>query len=522
VPVAFLGVLFVWPLFEVFRRTLDGSDDSLELLGRPSTLRIFRFTVGQALASTLLTFLIGLPIAHGLARYRFFGRSAVRAMVVVPFVLPTLVVAAAFQSLFGVLGLASGRWDLDQSLLAVLMAHVFFNIAVVVRVVGGFWTGLSRRTVEAARVLGASRSRAFREVTLPQLLPVIAGAALVVFLFSVTSFGLILILGGPTRATVETEIYRQAVNRLDFNAAAVLALVQLGVVLVLSAFAGKLQRRFAGASQRDGANHARPVDTRSRRVHLVGVLGLAAVVVGGPLAALIERSLRVGDGYGLANFTGLTDEIRLLPISPMEALGNSLKFALAAALVASLVGMLASRVIVSGGWLGRLLEAAAFVPLGTSAVTLGLGYLLAFAAFDLRRSVWLVPAAHAVIGLPFVLGAVVPVLRSIDETQRHAAAILGASPWRVWWEVDRPVASRAMVTGAGFAVAVSIGEFGATSFLSRGADSFTAPLAIFRLLSQPGDVLRGQSMALSVVIGLVVAVVALLLEFRRGDGVSVL
>ncbi len=157
------------------------------------------------------------------------------------------------------------------------------------------------------------------------------------------------------------------------------------------------------------------------------------------------------------------------------------------------------------------------MPLGVSAVTLGFGYLVTFSAFDLRRSPWLVPLAHAVMGFPFVLASVVPALRSVDDRVRQAAATLGASPRQVFAEIDWPVIRRPALTGAGFAAAISMGEFGATSFLARGSSSFTAPRAIFRLLSQPGSGVRGQALALSVVVGLCVGALATVIELGRDE-----
>ena len=127
------------------------------------------------------------------------------------------------------------------------------------------------------------------------------------------------------------------------------------------------------------------------------------------------------------------------------------------------------------------------LPLGTSAATVGFGLLIALdrLPFDLRDSLWLVPIAQALVGIPFVIRTVVPVLRAIDEDLRSAAAVLGASPWRVWREIDLPIVFRAFVVAAGFAFAISLGEFGATAFLVR-ADRPTVPVAIYQLLGRPG------------------------------------
>ncbi len=519
VPLTFLTVFVVWPLVAVMTRSLGGVGLGrvLDIVTRPAILGVLWFTVAQAVVSMVLTLLVGLPVAHVLARYAFRGRRLLRAIVVVPFVLPTVVVASAFSTLFDRLSFAS-----SQSLIAVLSAHVFFNVAVVVRIVGGFWAGADRRMEESARVLGAGRWQTFRLITLPRLGPVLAAAAVLVFLFSLTSFGIIQILGGPSRATVETEIYRYAVRRIEFDVAAVLALVQLIAVLILAVVSAGFQRRVTKASVGRSRPLATAITTWRQRLHLASGLLVVAIVVIAPVAVLVEGSLSTADGYGFDHYRRLFERGDLLPVTAATALANSLFFAVLAAVVATVVGLLAAMAVTAGGRLGRLLEALSLVPLGVSAVTLGFGYLVGFTMFDLRRSMWLVPLSHAVIGLPFVLASVVPALRSIDPRLRDAAATLGAAPRTVRARVDWPLARSAAITGAGFAAAVSIGEFGATSFLSRGRDTFTAPLAVFRLVSQPGAALRGQALALSVIIGVVVAAIAAIIEWRRTSGVTLL
>ena len=512
---SFLVALVVWPMAAVLERSLQdvGPERLGDILGRSSVRTVATFTLWQAGLSALLTVLLGLPIAAAIARFRFPGRRLLRAIVVVPFVLPTVVVAAAIRAAADRVGLG-----LDRSVAAILAAHVFFNLAVVVRVVGAAWSELDRRPLEAAQVLGASPWRAFRSVTLPSLRPALAAAGLVVFLFSFTSFGVILILGGPRRATLETEIYRNAIFRQEFDVAAVLALLQLLVVAVLSLLAARSQRRLA--AERRG--RVRPLERRpsttSERLQVALAWVVALVVIGIPVAALVEASLVVGDGHGLDHYRSLLDPLPLLPVTAARALATSIGFALLAASIATIVGLAAAVAIVRTGIAGRVLESVALVPLGVSAVTLGFGYLLAFTVFDLRRSIWIIPVAHAVVGLPFVMANVVPALRAVDERTREAAAVLGASPLTVVRTVDLPALRRAAATGAGFAFAISLGEFGATSFLSRADTAFTAPLAVFRLLSQPGATLRGQALALSVVIGILVAVVAALVDglaYRR-------
>lgn len=514
VPVIFLGVMVVWPVVAVLDRSLAGTAmaDIWRVLARPSVRSVVGFTIFQATLSTVATFLVGVPVAQALARYRFRGRGLLRAVAVVPFVLPTVVVGSAFSELFDRVGLQA-----DRSLAAIVSAHVFFNVAVVVRVVGGFWATADRRLLESAAVLGAGRWGRFWWIELPRLAPVLAAAAVVVFLFSFTSFGVIKILGGPGRATVETEIFRYAINRGEPDVAAVLAMVQIVVVGALALGSAKLQRSLASADRGRVRSGGVRIRSWGQRLHLTAILCLVAGVVVAPLAVLVERSLAVDGGYGLAHYRRLVGDVDLLPVTAVEAFTHSLIFAAVAAIVATTVALTAALTVVRGGRFGRWIEAASLVPLGVSAVTLGFGYVVGFSAFDLRRSVWLVPLAHSVVGLPFVLASIVPALRAIDPALREAASTLGATPAVVRRVIDWPLVRPAALTGAGFAAAVSIGEFGATAFVARGADSFTAPMAVFRLISQPGAALRGQAMALSVLVGLTVALIAVAMEWRRAD-----
>jgi thiamine transport system permease protein len=230
------------------------------------------------------------------------------------------------------------------------------------------------------------------------------------------------------------------------------------------------------------------------------------------------RSLRVGDGLGLDHYRALTGTTRetVLAVAPAIAVRNSLTFALAATLIAVVVGTLASIAAVGGGAVTRVVDGALMLPLGTSAVTLGLGLLLAFRSgvFAGRGSLLLVPIAQALVATPFVVRTMLPVLRGIDERLREAAATLGAPPGRVWREIDLPIVSRAGLVAAGFAFAVTVGEFGATIFVARASHP-TIPVAIYRALALPGQVNLGRAMALSVLLAVITATVVLLLDRTR-------
>lgn len=496
VPVVFIGYFFAYPLIRILGLGLSE-------MGAGSTglqARLFKvgwFTLWQAVVSTVLTLLAAAPLTWAVSSFDFKGRRLVMALVTVPFVLPTVVVGTAFVAL---------GWR--DSIGAILVAHVFFNVAVVVRTVSTLWSRIDPRLEEAARVLGASGWRVFRHVTLPLLRPAIAAASSIVFLFTFTSFGVVLILGGFQYATLEVEIYRQAVTLFDLPLAASLAIVQLlGVTGALYWYA-RYQEKTAVAWTLERGSNRRRARGRARYGLAAAVVGtLAALAV--PLSVLVSRSLG-GDFY-----TRLFREDPVVGV-PVSSVSNSLTFALAAMLLATLVGVMAATVITGrSGQISRWFDLTLMLPLGTSAVTIGFGFIVALNwPFDLRASAWLVPIAQALVAVPFVVRATVPTLRSIPPEEREAAAVLGASPFRVWREIDLPMVSRAAMVGAGFAFVISLGEFGATSFVAR-PNTATIPIMIFRLLSRPGAASFGMAMAMSVVLALMTAGVVLAIDRAR-------
>ncbi len=534
-PVVFLGWFFAWPVTAIVWEGLAPAGElELGVLSRavtdPAVRSVAWFTLWQAVLSTILTLLVALPGAYTLSRQRFRGRGFLQAAVTVPFVLPTVVVGSAFLALLGprspvnaalvgLLGDAAPTLDLRRTVTAILLAHVFFNYAVVVRTVGGLWSMLDPRLEDAARVLGASRWRAFREVTWPLLTPAIAASAAIVFLFTFTSFGVVLILGGPGRATIEVEIHRATTQLLDLPLASTLALLQLVAVLASLAVYGRLTRR-AQVQQRlvaSDTTRRRPHGRAERALLTTNLVVIIALVLS-PLAVLVERSLITAEGYGLDNWRRLLtdDAATVLAVPAADAVRNSLLFGVSATLVALVVGTLAaSAAALERGRLTGLVDRALMVPLGTSAVTVGFGFLIALdRPLDLRGSPLLVPLAQALIATPFVVRTLLPVLRSIDGRLREAAAVLGARPVRVWREVDLPIVGRALLVAAGFSFAIAVGEFGATVFVAR-ANLPTMPVAIFRLLGRPGVANFGQAMAMSTLLAAITAAALLAIDRLR-------
>ncbi len=546
-PLLFLALFYVYPLASILRLGLwpNGALDTAAL-SRLFTSRYFLgvlwFTLWQAVVSTALTLALAFPGAYVLARYEFRGKSLIRALATVPFVLPTVVVAAAFLALIGPTGVIN-NWlrdafaldaapiKLSQTVWIILLAHVFYNYSVALRLLSAYWENLPPSLTQAAQMLGSSPWRAFMEVTLPLLRPAVAAAAALVFTFTFTSFGVIVVLGGPRFATLEVEIYRQAVNLFNLPVAASLSLWQLLFTFILMWVYTRTQGRVS-RPLRPGSRRVveRPARTRRQKLLVYGNAAAIVVLVGSPLLALLSRSLRGQNGptlaYYRALFTSRADSLFFVP--PAAAIRNSVAIAVAATMLAVALGVISAQLLTrwerapqAGGRLAlaRLLDPLLMLPLATSAVTLGLGYLIALGRppLNLRASIVMLPIAHAVVAVPFVLRSVLPGFRGVLPSLREAATVLGADSWRVWREVDWPLVRRPLLVGALFAFTISMGEFGATVFLVR-PETPTLPVAIFRFLGQPGALNYGQALAMSVLLMLVCVVAFVAIEHFRVGG----
>ncbi|MBC9732902.1 ABC transporter permease [Nocardioides marmotae] len=530
-PVLVLGVFFVLPVAGMVGRGFwpDGAFDPggvLEVLTRPRTGRVVWFTVWSSATATVLSIVLGLPAAYALHRLDLPLRRAVRAALLVPFVLPTVVVGVAFRQLLGESGPLGGL-GLDGTPVAIVAGLVFFNVAVVIRSVGAAWEGLDPRPAEAAAALGASPLQVLRTVTLPALRPAIVSAGSVVFLFCATSFGVVLTLGGLRYSSVETEIYLLTTNLLDLQAAAALSVVQLVAITALLALAARLR---AVPDPTVARRVARPrAVRRSDWPQVLATVALLALVAA-PIATLVLGSLRVGDAWSLDNYRALRstgDGALLVPVT--EALVTSLRTAVDATWMSLLLGLVVAVVVTRRSRtpaerrVRSVLDGFFMLPLGVSAVTLGFGFLITLdrPPLDLRDSGLLVPVAQALVALPLVVRTIVPVLGGIDDRQRQAAASLGAGPLRTLATVDLPAVWRPLLAAAGFAFAASLGEFGATAFLARD-DRATVPVVIFRLIGSPGAMNYGMALAASVVLAATTAVVMLAVERLRVPSLGVL
>jgi thiamine transport system permease protein len=528
-PLSFLIIAFFYPLCRILALTLDFNTlTSNNLL---LAFRVLIFTFYQAALSTLLTLLLGLPSAYLFARYDFRGKSLLRALTAVPFMLPTVVVAAGFSALLGPRGLIHTLFPLSSfpfigTLWAILIAHVFYNTTIIVRVVGNALSSLDPKLEAAARSLGADSFHVWWDVILPLLRAPLLASLLLVFLFDFTSFGVILLLGGSQFATLEVEIYLRVLKLPNLSLAALLSVIQLLCTLIISlVYSRVVTRSTVQTAPRSAQANLRRPKTLRERIFIISLALLLASFFLLPLSSLPLRSLfrleadrgqrgEIQYGFTTDYYTELFINRRgsVFYVPPIRATVNSLGYAGATVVLSLVLGFPAALALAKPTRLEKVLDPLIILPLGSSAVMLGLGFIISFGAW--LSSPFLVPFAHTLVALPFVIRTLQPAIASIPGRLRQAASSLGASPWEVWKNIDLPILRRAILTAGIFAFTISLGEFGATLLISR-PEYPTIPVAIERFLSQPGGLNYGQAMAMATILMLLTLVSILLIEKFR-------
>jgi len=454
-------------------------------LSDTQTWKVLGFTTGQALISTIATVALGLAPGLVIARSDFRGRQLVLSLFAAVFVMPTVVMAA------GVRALLPGD---PTGLVPIVVAHTLFNLAIIIRGIAAAPVPLDME--HAATVLGARRLDIARTITLPLLRPTLIGLSTVVFALCFTSFGIVRILGTTTSTTLEVEIWRETIILGRIDRGVVLAIVQLLTLVVGLALWLVIRRR----SMPHQHGRRQPLS----RQGLLIVVGSCLVVLA-PIIALIRGSFLVNNTLSLSGWRNLfSNSIRpglRLGFDPAQALLTSLTTAALATMFALIIATLVVAATASSPNIGRIVDGAAMLPLGISAITLGLGLLITFDVppVDWRASSFMTPLGHALIATPFVMRPAIGALSALNRRQVHAAATLGAQPIRALANTVVPIVAIPLLSGAGFAVAISLGEFGATSMLSRSGGE-TLPIIIERLLSRTGGDFRARAYGLSIIL----------------------
>ena len=566
-PMVFLLLFFFYPIVSVLRTGFMENGDFTsryitDILGSPHYRHVIGFTIEQAFYSALATLLLGLPAAYLLAKHDFRGKVMVRALITIPFVLPTITVALGFILLFGkygvvndVLALFWERKKLLYNLQSIVLAHTFFNFAIVVRLVGASWGSLDPRLEEAAASLGAPPWKRFLHITLPQLLPAIAASFTLAFMYCFMSFTIVLVMGGVELSTVEVEIFTLNNTLVEYELASALAVVQITFTLMFLYVYTCISSRFPDAayegdpltqmkrigrkdrlkgspdpkSRKDRLKDSPDPKDRKARNSLLTIrktaiacyVVLILVIIVGPMVEVVRHSFIVNEGgedrYSLEAYRMILDPPEDTGgVRPMDAIINSLFFAFMTMVVSIPLGtIIACYLHGKRSGLRNVLGALFMLPLGISAITLALGLLRGYSSglLVLNGTWYGIVIAHSILAYPFVMRSVSSSLKSFNPHLRDAAMSLGADRVVTFFRVELPLIMPGILVGAIFAFSISMGELGATYMIHK-PEYATLPMVIYRYI---GSREFGIGSALSVVLMCIVFLSFVVIE-RTGRG----
>ncbi|MCD6383858.1 MAG: iron ABC transporter permease [Thermoplasmata archaeon] len=495
----FLGTGFSEGGFEGIGNVISG----------PFYRKVILFTVAQAVLSFALTILLSLPMAYLMVKYDFPGKRALLSLTTVPFILPPLVVAVGFYSLFGTKGYVNlflhEILGLEYSLnllytwKAIILAHVFYNFSIALRIIHSRWSQIDEEQILVARSLGAKPRMAFLKITLPQLIPAIASASLLVFIFCFMTFAVVLILGDGVRyITLEVALYRKFFFDFDFSTGSALAAVEVAVVLLGTYLYLRLSSRWGEniimsvEERRGGRWREAPI---SHRVLLLAYLVASLFLVVGPLVGVILKSFQseLGAGgyltlrwYKRILFGGYSS---FIGVSPFQTIINSLVFAFLTVLITVPVATASAYALRSlPGRFRAPVELYLMVPLGVSGVVLAISMRVFYLNFykPLTYSPYIIVLAHSLIAYPLSLRILSTGFASIEKSIVEASRSLGATPFKSFLYVVLPLVKPYIIVSALFSFAISLGDFGATLVLYT-PEYTTMPIAIYRFISAGRD-----------------------------------
>lgn len=532
---AAVAVSFAVPLAAVAAKSVSAVARAVSSGGEAAlypfriVLRITAFTLAQALASTLLAVLIGIPAAFFTARRNFFGRKFLLSLSSVPLCVPPLIMALGYVAAFGMAGhvnrMLEAVFSLSEppltflySAAGIVTAQGFYNFPLIMSAVSDVWGTLPPEQADAARLLGAGRLRVFRTVTLFQLLPAVVSACIPVFLYCFFAFMTVLLFGGAGCTTLEVAVYHSARSTLDFSGAAILALVEtLCALCAVGAYsaAGRNSERSRGVSFGGGRRSRRSVSGREAAPAAVFFLTVGVFFLL-PLASILLSSLTGRGGSSARPDLSVWRET-LSSAGFLRALGTTILVAAAVSAVSTVTACVCACALrcgkpFSGGVLARTVP---LLPMAVSSVVMGLGITLTVR----RGTPALLVLAQSALSWPFAFRQIHAHLARIPDSVIDSARTLGACGADTVFRVLVPYSAGGIIRAAGFCFAVSAGDTALPLVLAiPGFD--TLALFTYRLA---GSYRIRQACAAGLVLGILCsAVTALADRFKdraaRGGG----
>ena len=508
IPIIILSFFLIYPVTRVIVGGVLSSTSNpfQKILSDYPTQFAIAFTFSQAFISTIASVMVGLPGALIISRLDFKGKSLVRALIVVPFVLPPIAVVVGIIQMFGSYGIidsflmslfhsSTSVFNISDGIVGIVLAHTFYNAPLVILLVSSSLERMNPEIEDAADMLGANSIQRFKRITLPQILPALSAAAILTFIFCFMSFPIVLALGNDVYNTIEVLIWN-SYRAGDLGIASSLALLQILITMALAAFYMRVGR----TRNQDVAptSAIRTITFAKYRYHEQGLILIymlsMLIFIGGPMISIFRAA--VYDPL-LQQYTtkGLTYLFTSGPNGGLGFLINTLFYGFLATLLSIILGIpLAYAHKSEKRILPTLSSMLVLLPLGISSITLAYGLMEAIAVpLGLSLHPWpIIVIAQTLIGLPFTARALEISLNNIDPNILNQADLLGASRFQRFFFVDIPLLLPGILVGAVFAFAMAIGDMTATLLIAL-PQNYTLAIGVYKNLDVRKYVQAGSS-----------------------------
>lgn len=545
IPALILILVMVIPFIMAWQRLHFVSELGLfdaisNLDSRRQTKNAFSFSLLVGIFSALFTAIIGTPLAFILGRWKWPAHNLIKTISTLPFIVPSIVAAIGFIELTrpdgllhnflgldllgesGIIGRLNDLFGFEHGgwLLAILLAHIWFNLALFTRLIEPVVSRLDEEMIEQIKLLpgGQSTILRMRNLWFPMLWPYIASAMILTFVFCFTSFAIILHLGGFEYYTMERAmaelggaagICADGANKCYGASASevVLALssIQLVVILLTLWIQSRIARRRSEIWPLADERMKSKVNFKQKKGALYALfISSVLLFLITPMFLIIKASFKVRGAFSTEAWIQAFNENAIIGgISLIDHLINSLLYALFAAMIVIPFALLVSEVCIRAEKRASLdskykkwnlrwstfNENLALAPLALSSVMIGYGVLLGIMSLDssLIRSWWLPLLGHCMVALPFAVRSLLQPMRNLDPQHEEVAATLGLNPLLVWWKIRMRLLRAPIIIAASLVLAISLGEFGAGWVMLRASENATLPMFIDAAISRPFD-----------------------------------
>ncbi len=488
--------------------------------------RVALFTITQAFFSALLATIVGLITAYFCANKNFLGRKFLLATSSIPLCMPAVIIALSFVIFYGNNGIANSilkkLFNSNEPVLTflytmwgVIIIHSFYNFPIAMRTISQVWERLGDDEKNAAKLLGASKFRIFKTITLPALSNAIASSFLLIFLFCFFSFIIILFFGGLKITTLEVELYKTARASLNMNLAAKIAVLEMGIAIILISVYSSVQKKLSNTNEKIKINKHKTkiTSTKERIVFILTMIIIFLFLIIPVFSIFLHSTYNVNYTSAWNKFFQFTAWKNIFSSSIFwTSLLTTLKIGLCTASLTLVAALFFSFVSVFYKY-RKIYAILPYIPLAVSSIMLGFGWML----LSPNSSQLILIFAQSALALPFASTQIQNSLSRVPRSVLNVAILFSENKSDAFFRVLIPLCKKGIFSAFAFVFAISAGDASLPIILNIPQFDNLALL----LFEYAGSYKFGESSAVAVVLAIITGFVFFIQEDSKSTDKTV-